>query len=235
MVGAFCPTDRDEQCLVLFDAFYSNAPALGVLAGDLDDFMVGQFVVRHVRTDPDGAGRSRQRGGGAGASASGRGAAAAGAWSGSGAGGSGGVGRVAAGAVGGVLRHPGQAVAVASQPGRATVELSQSQAGPTTGQRAGAGVRAEAGSRNPTWGCRRVQGELAGLGYRLVPSRVWVILTEAGVGPAPRRTGPTWAEFLTVQALSSRPGGARTLSPVIRTDSADGGPAGSVIARKDAR
>jgi putative transposase len=53
---------------------------------------------------------------------------------------------------------------------------------------------------NPTWGCRRVQGELAGLGYRLAPSTVWAILTTAGVGPAPRRTGPTWTEFLTVQA-----------------------------------
>jgi len=53
---------------------------------------------------------------------------------------------------------------------------------------------------NPTWGCRRIQGEPAGLGYRLAPSTIWAILTRAGVGPAPRRAGPTWTEFLTAQA-----------------------------------
>ena len=53
---------------------------------------------------------------------------------------------------------------------------------------------------NPTWGCRRIQGELAGLGYRLAPSTIWAILTKAGAGPVPRRAGPTWTEFLTAQA-----------------------------------
>jgi putative transposase len=69
------------------------------------------------------------------------------------------------------------------------------------------GVRAEVqelvlrlARENPTWGCRRIQGELAGLGYRIAPSTIWVILTRAGVGPAPRRAGPTWTEFLTAQA-----------------------------------
>jgi hypothetical protein len=55
-------------------------------------------------------------------------------------------------------------------------------------------------AENPTWGHRRVQGELAGLGYRLAASTVWGILHQAGVDPAPRRTGPTWKQFLTVQA-----------------------------------
>ena len=53
---------------------------------------------------------------------------------------------------------------------------------------------------NPTWGHRRVQGELLRLGYRVAPSTVWTILTAAGVDPAPRRGGPTWTQFLTAQA-----------------------------------
>jgi putative transposase len=53
---------------------------------------------------------------------------------------------------------------------------------------------------NPSWGCRRIQVELAGLGYRLAPSTIWTILTKAGAGPAPRRAGPTWTQFLTSQA-----------------------------------
>jgi len=53
---------------------------------------------------------------------------------------------------------------------------------------------------NPTWGCRRIQGELVGLGYRIASSTVWTILTKAGVDPAPRSGGPTWTQFLTSQA-----------------------------------
>jgi transposase InsO family protein len=55
-------------------------------------------------------------------------------------------------------------------------------------------------SENPTWGYRRIQGELAGLGYPLAPSTVWSILKRAGVDPAPRRNGPSWRQFLAAQA-----------------------------------
>lgn len=53
---------------------------------------------------------------------------------------------------------------------------------------------------NPTWGHRRVQGELIKLGHPIAASTVWQILHDAGIDPAPRRTGPTWRQFLTAQA-----------------------------------
>jgi hypothetical protein len=53
---------------------------------------------------------------------------------------------------------------------------------------------------NPGWGYRRIHGELAGLGIRVAPSTVWEILTNAAIPPAPRRAGPTWAQFLHAQA-----------------------------------
>jgi transposase len=53
---------------------------------------------------------------------------------------------------------------------------------------------------NSGWGHRRIQGELARLGYPMAPSTVWEILHAAGIGPAPQRSGPTWRQFLSAQA-----------------------------------
>lgn len=56
--------------------------------------------------------------------------------------------------------------------------------------------------KNPTWGYRRIHGELAPLGVTVAPSTVWEILHRSGIAPAPRRTGPTWAQFLHGQAAA---------------------------------
>jgi transposase InsO family protein len=55
-------------------------------------------------------------------------------------------------------------------------------------------------AENPPWGHRRIHGELVGLGYQVAASTVWNILRRAGVDPAPRRSGPTWKQFLTARA-----------------------------------
>ncbi|WP_235039418.1 integrase, partial [Kibdelosporangium aridum] len=53
---------------------------------------------------------------------------------------------------------------------------------------------------NPRWGHRRIHGELTRLGHRIAASTVWKILNSSGIHPAPRRTGPTWKQFLASQA-----------------------------------
>jgi hypothetical protein len=55
-------------------------------------------------------------------------------------------------------------------------------------------------TENPTWGYRRIHGELAGLGYRIGASTVWKILNSSGIDPSTRRAGPSWTEFLRAQA-----------------------------------
>jgi putative transposase len=66
-----------------------------------------------------------------------------------------------------------------------------------------AGLRAlivRLATENPTWGYRRIHGELAGLGYQIGASTVWTILHAAGIDPSTRRAGPSWTAFLQAQA-----------------------------------
>lgn len=56
------------------------------------------------------------------------------------------------------------------------------------------------GKENPRWGCLRIRGELAKLGLRVSATTIRTLLRGNGLGPAPRRQGPTWSEFLGAQA-----------------------------------
>ena len=55
-------------------------------------------------------------------------------------------------------------------------------------------------NENPTWGHRRIQGELARLGHTIAKTTVWKILTDNGIEPSPNRSEVTWNEFLHSQA-----------------------------------
>jgi putative transposase len=55
-------------------------------------------------------------------------------------------------------------------------------------------------NENPTWGYRRIHGELTGLGVTIGASTVWSILESEDLEPSPGRTAETWTEFLRAQA-----------------------------------
>ena len=76
-----------------------------------------------------------------------------------------------------------------------------------------AGVRALAvrlATENPTWGYRRVHGELAGLGYQIGASTIWTILHNAGIDPSPAEPDPPGPNSSEPRRTASRPWSATT-------------------------
>ncbi|MCA1687546.1 MAG: integrase core domain-containing protein, partial [Actinobacteria bacterium] len=53
---------------------------------------------------------------------------------------------------------------------------------------------------NPRWGYLRIVGELKNLGVAVSKTSVAAVLRRHRVPPAPRRSGPTWGQFLKAQA-----------------------------------
>jgi hypothetical protein len=53
---------------------------------------------------------------------------------------------------------------------------------------------------NARWGCVRICGELRKLGIRVGATTIRTLLRRHGLGPAPRRLGPSWTQFLRAQA-----------------------------------
>jgi putative transposase len=56
---------------------------------------------------------------------------------------------------------------------------------------------------NPRWGYLRIVGEARKLGVMVSATSVRAILRRHGLGPAPRRSGPSWVEFLRCQAAGT--------------------------------
>jgi putative transposase len=100
------------------------------------------------------------------------------------------------------LGDAGDAAALASGAGSATVDVSipPSRSSGDIKRSARAGGAARAGE--PELGLPAHPGELVGLGISLAASTVWAILREAGIEPAPQRAEASWREFLRRHAAS---------------------------------
>ena len=56
----------------------------------------------------------------------------------------------------------------------------------------------------PRWGCVPIQGKLRKLGVRVGATTIRSVLRRSRLDPAPRRGGPSWAEFRHAQAHGHR-------------------------------
>src|SRR6266496_907891 len=109
-------------------------------------------------------------------------------------------------AVGIVARHAPDAAALAPPPGPTQVDLRQeAHSRPAADRPQVAALILRMARENARWGCVRICGELRKLGIGVGATTIRALLRRHGLGPAPRRLGPTWAQFLRVQAEGSWP------------------------------
>jgi hypothetical protein len=66
------------------------------------------------------------------------------------------------------------------------------------------------GRGNPRWGYLRIRGELLKLWVDVSATTIATVLRRGGLGPAPRRIGPTWRQFLRLQAYGLLSGESRS-------------------------
>jgi putative transposase len=66
-----------------------------------------------------------------------------------------------------------------------------------------AGLVVRLARENPRWGYLRIVGECRKLGVRVSATSVRTILRRHHLGPAPRRGGPSWTQFLRTQAAGT--------------------------------
>jgi transposase len=69
------------------------------------------------------------------------------------------------------------------------------------------GLIARLARENTSWGYMRIEGELLKLGISVSATTIATVLRRSGLGPAPRRIGPSWSEFLRAQAHTLLTGG----------------------------
>jgi putative transposase len=101
----------------------------------------------------------------------------------------------------GLSRDANDAAGLAPQAGRGKYDTSRRRSlGRPPVIRSIARLVVRLAKENPLWGYRRIHGELTKLGVTIAPSTVYEILRAAGIGPSPRRAGPTWRQFLHAQA-----------------------------------
>jgi putative transposase len=105
-----------------------------------------------------------------------------------------------------VPRHAPDAAALAPHTGPTQVDLPEgASAGRPPIDPQVADLILRMARENPRWGCIRICGELRKLGIRVGATTIRTLLRRHGLGPAPRRLGPTWTQFLRAQ----RPGTSR--------------------------
>ena len=100
-----------------------------------------------------------------------------------------------------IYRRAGDIAPLASAIGRPTLNLQR----PARSTPIGRDVRElilRLARENPRWGYQRIVGELKGLGLVVSATTVRKILREHQLGPAGKRHGPSWREFLRAQARS---------------------------------